>query len=261
MRHDIDELFAQLGKLQNLNVESLSSATEFLIDFDANAINAVRPVLGSRDGNITMTFSANEIVFHEDGNHIVLPDGEMLLWDTDGIPTRVYQLMDIQKTKVLALYAGPGAGKTTMSADVFARLKHAGYNVELVREYAKELVWEYGNIPPHITQSDIVAEQYRRQAILMGQVELIITDSPIILSTIYGSSMEEAKNYHDQFDNYEVLIERKKAYNPKGRYQDESQAKALDTLCQQFATRSFPGTELGGKWLFDYAVDIIKGRV
>lgn len=261
MRIDMEEVFEHLATLTDVDVGSLSMATEFLLEFEASMVNAVRPIVGS-DGNlVTVKLGSNVIKFEGNGWDIIMPDGSKLRWESNAIPIAITSLMDIQKTKVLALYAGPGAGKTTMSADVFARLKHAGYNVELVREYAKELVWEYGNIPPHITQSDIVAEQYRRQAILMGQVELIITDSPIILSTIYGSSMEEAKSYHDQFDNYEVLIERKKAYNPKGRYQDERQAKALDTLCQQFATRSFPGTELGGKWLFDYAVDIIKGRV
>ena len=43
---------------------------------------------------------------------------------------------------VVNLFAGPGRGKSVMSAEVFALLKKRGINCELIQEYAKSRVWE-----------------------------------------------------------------------------------------------------------------------
>lgn len=42
---------------------------------------------------------------------------------------------------VVNLYGGPGVGKSTGAAYVFARLKEAGVVAELVTEFAKDLTW------------------------------------------------------------------------------------------------------------------------
>ena len=44
--------------------------------------------------------------------------------------------------KVINLFGGPGSGKSTTAASVFSKLKIMGYNVELVTEFAKDMVWE-----------------------------------------------------------------------------------------------------------------------
>lgn len=41
-------------------------------------------------------------------------------------------------TLVVNLFGGPGSGKSTGAAYVFARLKMLGYNAELVTEFAKD---------------------------------------------------------------------------------------------------------------------------
>ena len=46
------------------------------------------------------------------------------------------------KTTVINLIGSPGTGKSTIAAELFARMKWLGFDVELVSEYAKELVWE-----------------------------------------------------------------------------------------------------------------------
>ena len=46
------------------------------------------------------------------------------------------------KTVVINLFGGPGCGKSTIAAELFAILKKQGYEVELVTEYAKDKVWE-----------------------------------------------------------------------------------------------------------------------
>lgn len=127
--------------------------------------------------------------------------------------------------KVLNFWGGPGSGKSTLAAGVFSKLKLMGYNVELVREYAKDLVWKDGAII--VPQDTILAEQYIRQVRLSGQVDLIITDSPVWMSTLYGSG-PHAKTLFDTFDNYNVLVLRNKPYNPKGREQNEDEARMID---------------------------------
>ena len=46
------------------------------------------------------------------------------------------------QTVVVNAFGGPGAGKTTSCWEIASELKKAGYCVEYVSEYAKELVWE-----------------------------------------------------------------------------------------------------------------------
>lgn len=47
--------------------------------------------------------------------------------------------------KIICLYGGPGAGKTTTSAGLFFKLKSMGHTCELNREYVKDWVWENAN--------------------------------------------------------------------------------------------------------------------
>ena len=41
---------------------------------------------------------------------------------------------------LISLYSGPGSGKSTGAAWIFAKLKLAGVNAELVTEFAKDKV-------------------------------------------------------------------------------------------------------------------------
>ncbi len=50
--------------------------------------------------------------------------------------------VDPERLKVINLWAGPGAGKSTTAAGLFNLMKIRGYNVELVTEFAKEMVYE-----------------------------------------------------------------------------------------------------------------------
>ena len=133
-------------------------------------------------------------------------------------------------TWVINLYGGPGTGKSTTDAHLFTILKNEGYNVELVREYAKEICWQ--NLPIDC-QLVVMTEQYRRQNILSGKVDVIITDSPLLLTKVYGEDFhlpvgEWSEALYNDFDNYDVSLVRVKKYNPKGRYQCEEDAKKMD---------------------------------
>lgn len=136
--------------------------------------------------------------------------------------------------KILNLFAGPGAGKSTIAAGLFYLCKNAGMNVELVTEYAKDLTWEK-RFDMMTDQLYILAKQNRKLARLRDQVDLVITDSPILLSYHYVTPEFLPENFKNlvielwnSYDNYNIFINRAKAYNPIGRYQTEAQAMDID---------------------------------
>ena len=81
--------------------------------------------------------------------------------------------------KVINLFGGPGVGKSTAAAGLFYEMKKRQLSVELVTEYAKDMVWENRqNILDD--QIYIFAKQQRRIARLRDHhIDWVITDSPI----------------------------------------------------------------------------------
>lgn len=144
---------------------------------------------------------------------------------------------DLHKnTLVVNFYAGPGAGKTTAALELTAALKKAGYDVEYVSEYAKELVRE-GKLDVLDDQKAVIEEQYKRlHNMAVNGVEIIVTDSPLLLGQVYGQGkIDEAyhkkiREYYDSFDNFNLRVVRTEdaTYQQEGRVENEAQAKDLD---------------------------------
>lgn len=137
-----------------------------------------------------------------------------------------------KNTLIVNLFGGPGLGKSTIMAHIFAELKWKKYDVEMATEYAKEEVWA-GSTHLLENQYFVSAEQYKRIIRLNGKLDIVITDSPLPLGIIYGhNEPEEFKSlilkYFNKFNNFNILLERKKEYNPNGRMQTEEDAKLKD---------------------------------
>lgn len=133
---------------------------------------------------------------------------------------------------VVNLYAGPGSGKSTTCAGVFSKLKLAGVNCEMALEYAKDKVWE-SSFKVLDNQIYVFGKQLHRLWRLKDQVDVIITDSPLLMSILYDSSKNENfKNLildqYNSFNNLNYFIQRNDEYNPKGRMQTLKEAKELD---------------------------------
>lgn len=135
---------------------------------------------------------------------------------------------------VVNLTGAPGAGKSTGAAYVFSQLKMKGINCELVTEYAKDKVWEEDTTALS-NQAYVFGHQLFRLTKLEGKVDVVITDSPILLSIIYNKDMkrlgtafnEVVKNCFESFDNINFFIHRVKPYNPVGRLQTEKESDKL----------------------------------
>ncbi len=135
-------------------------------------------------------------------------------------------------TLVLNLFGGPGTGKSTTAAGIFHKLKLAGVNCEMALEYAKDRVWEGSG---HVLDNQlyVFGKQYHRLWRLLGKVDIVITDSPLLNSLLYyrgeNPHFPEMVTFeHKGLNNFNVLLQRVKPFNPAGRLQDEAQAKDLD---------------------------------
>lgn len=139
-------------------------------------------------------------------------------------------------TLVINLYGGPGTGKSTTAAALFSQLKKYGVNCELVHEFAKDLTWEK-RAKALSFQPYVIGKQAYHVHRLFDEVDIVITDSPILLGLIYGMEMPPSWttfliDLHNSWDTLDIYIRRDKMvhpYNPKGRNQTEEQAKAVDT--------------------------------
>lgn len=145
---------------------------------------------------------------------------------------------------VLNLFGGPGAGKSTTAALTFGKLKQAGINAELVVEFAKDLVWEERHAIR--CQPYVFGEQLWRLERLRGKVDAVVTDSPILLSAVYGAELGDAfcsfvLGTFAGFDNVNVFLDRDDVahpYSSAGRYQaDVDEASAIDVVMHDMLHR------------------------
>ena len=137
---------------------------------------------------------------------------------------------------VVNILGVPGAGKSTCSAYIFSQLKMAGLNVELVTEYAKDKVWEENKtvFSKSENQAYIFGKQYYRMSRCQDKVDVIITDSPLILSVLCNRSPILGENFNNMvldvfnsYNNINYFLNRVQKYNPIGRIQTEEESNAL----------------------------------
>ena len=144
---------------------------------------------------------------------------------------------------VVNLFGAPGAGKSTGAAYIFSKLKMFGINVELVTEFAKDKVWEESKAVFQ-NQAYIFGKQYFRISRVDGKVDVVITDSPILLSSFYANDEVLGDEFDalimkvfNSYDSMNVFINRVKPYNPSGRFQTEEESDALSDEMRTFLDR------------------------
>ena len=135
------------------------------------------------------------------------------------------------KTLVVNLFAGPGAGKSTLASGIFYELKLRDISCELATEYAKDLVWE-NRAKAINNQIYIFGKQHHRINRLLGEVDVIVTDSPLLLTSVYNKSNNIlnmlAYSEHKKHLSFNCFITRSKPYHEIGRLQTEKEAISID---------------------------------
>lgn len=155
-----------------------------------------------------------------------------------------------KKLAVVNFFGGPCTGKSTTAAGLFNLMKRDYRNVELVTEYAKDLVWsERGNM---FTEQDyIFAKQNHRLRRLVGKVDTAISDSPLILGLIYKekdyplSFAPFVKETFESYNNINIYLRRTHQYQTLGRNQDEAGSDRVSAEILEFLnTYRIPYTEV-----------------
>lgn len=149
-------------------------------------------------------------------------------------------------TTIVNFWGGPGSGKSIAAAQAYVDLSKLGYRVELIREYIKDWVWE-DRKRFSLDQVYIMGKQMRREQVCLGQVDFIVTDSPVWLSAFYDEYYckhgDTIKNVVKEYcretraaghDVVNFFMQRDVPYDPKGRYETESDALKIDCALGQF---------------------------
>ena len=145
--------------------------------------------------------------------------------------------MNNKQTLVINLIGGPCAGKSTIAAELFARLKKMNIHCELVPEYIKELIYEENQTIP-VNQIAIFGNQHYMINNKIGKVDCVIQDGSFLNNIIYTKENTGEDNpefyalliseYH-KFNNLTFFIDRGTLeFETYGRIHTEKQSKELD---------------------------------
>ncbi len=150
-------------------------------------------------------------------------------------------------TIVVEFYGGPSIGKSEAMARLFSLLKQRHVSVEMAPEYAKKWAYE-GKRIDGLDEFYVFGKQVGAEAALLGKVAVVVTDRPVLMSSIYtdlyGSDkirsgvdvavmayMDETKLRGHR--RVAVLVPRRHAYDHSGRFEDLDQAVVVDEVTRQ----------------------------
>lgn len=150
---------------------------------------------------------------------------------------------------IVNLFGGPGSGKTTLSLDICSYFKKKNVNTELVREYVKEWAYE-GRKFGKYDQFYFLGKQAKKESMLYGKVDLVVTDSPLLIAGFYAEFindlrfvtdaalgfMKEAEKEGHIYLNF--FLPRRTIYEANGRFQNEDDAKKIDDAQRQYLVKN-----------------------
>src|SRR5689334_9017249 len=95
----------------------------------------------------------------------------------------------------IAIGGGPCTGKSTLAAALFAKLKEAGYDYDLVAEEGRKLKKEFGGCRTPFDRLYLWRQQDREER-RSSATNGFVTDSPLF--QLYAQARQYAKDSRDQ---------------------------------------------------------------
>lgn len=148
-------------------------------------------------------------------------------------------------TCLINLFGSSSAGKSSLMADLFNTLKLKGYSVEMCPEIIKQWAWD-GIRPNKYDQYYLMGQEIKQQSRLLGKVEFVISDSPVMQNAFYNNYLNNKDNLYEpsrdylnmvRLDGHKVLdymLIRNKPFETTGRYQTEEESDLIAEKLQQY---------------------------
>ena len=135
-------------------------------------------------------------------------------------------------TKLINIFGGPGIGKSSTVAGLFHQMKIQHLGVEIAHEFAKDMVWDDRLDILKEDQLYVFANQHRRIKRLIGKVDYVIVDCPLLMcipyiATGFYDSLEPLiVESWNAFENISFVLNRSPdaVYDNRGRYHSESES-------------------------------------
>jgi len=146
----------------------------------------------------------------------------------------------MKETLVINLIGGPYSGKSTIAAELFARLKKMGIHSELVSEYIKDRIYEENQTMPK-NQIAIFGMEHYNISTKIGKVNVIVHDGSFINNTSDLYNWENNPEFdsliiseYKKFNNLDFFIKRGNIeFESYGRIHNLKQSKELDNKIKE----------------------------
>ncbi len=92
-----------------------------------------------------------------------------------------------KKCVVVNIIGGPGTGKSILASEIFSKVKREGITCDVSWEYIKRKLREKA-LKVVQSQIYIFGKQQFQLFTMKDEVDVIITDSPILLNSVYDKS-------------------------------------------------------------------------
>lgn len=135
-------------------------------------------------------------------------------------------------------YGGPGVGKSTLAARVYAELSRAGVvSTELVQEFCKQWAFKGEKLDIFDQVYTFGAQLWSEHCLFKAGIDVIVTDSPVLLQCVYTAILDEqiaahliqiGLTFEQQHKSLNFLVQRSIPYRREGRFEEEPELQELD---------------------------------